>query len=1250
MIDVSNLKDTLKTLGFVAHGDIHEKVFPEIGCSLKVDFQAKRLIYPNEIKGRERNDGFDQKENFVVFECVCRLLSKGYRPEHIELEKEWHLGHDAKGGRADICVSDTNGNMLFIIECKTWGREYDKALNNTKSDGAQLFSYWQQEQSCKWLVLYASDLRSGCIAYKAPTIDCSDDANIILLSKKDKSIKLYRDAHTTSAKYEAWKETYGSQIHDDLIFSEDSVAYQIGVKPLRKKDLRDFTPDDKIVNKFEEILRHNNVSDKENAFNRLVALFICKLVDESTKSEDDEVEFQYKQGTDTYETLQDRLQRLHRDGMKKFMREKTFYISADYPERLFSTYTGSKRKQAIEDLQNTIRILKFYSNNDFTFKDVHNEELFYQNGKILVEMVQLFEKYRIVYPSKHQFLGDLFEQLLNKGFKQNEGQFFTPMPITRFIWDSLPVDRMVKSDRGNIYPKVIDYACGAGHFLTEAIEAINYFVQSDGNNAWARDHIYGIEKDYRLARVAKISLFMNGAGEGNIIFGDGLENAPDKGVENGTFDILVANPPYAVKDFKQHLQLKNNSFTLLDRIGMNGGEIETLFVERIAQLLKPQGVAAVILPSSILSNDSASYTGAREQLLQNFYIRGIAAFGSKTFGATGTNTVVMFLEKFNEPPKQIDLSADSVDAVFSGAELAEWKDKDIFEAYLTQIDVGENEYRAFLNKSLSVADLEGSKYFKMYVTAFADSADAKNLLKTKAYQQKSADEQAAVYLEKLYSYTYSIEREKLFYFSLVYQQTTVIITAPADNKAQKEFLGYDWSNRKGNEGIQIITPGGKIYDDADRVAQGTLAHSIKKSFDGMAPSFNEEQATYASVVNTKNMLDYSRVNFNKALRTSVKKAFHISSKYPLVKLASVCDLNTSKTEIHDTPDDLLVSFIDMASVSSEGFIERKVDRPYGEVRNGGYTYFAEGDFIIAKITPCMENGKCAIAEGLTNGIGFGSSEFHTFRCHASEILTKFLFLLLNQTTVRKAAEDAMTGASGHRRVPATFYEEMLIPVPPIPVQQQVIDECAKIDEEYNATRMSIETYRQKTADLFAELNAVMSTTEGNRLSLSDTEKFSVAIGKRVLDKELASNGTIPVYSANVTSPFGFIDKLLITDFSVPSVLWGIDGDWMTSYLPSDMPFYPTDHCGVLRCKTSEVNPRYLAHILEVEGRKMGFSRSYRASIDRVHGIAFTVPDISIQNNAMSKVADYEMAIKELEGSLEKIASRRSEIIRKALAE
>ena len=261
-----------------------------------------------------------------------------------------------------------------------------------------------------------------------------------------------------------------------------------------------------------------------------------------------------------------------------------------------------------------------------------------------------------------------------------------------------------------------------------------------------------------------------------------------------------------------------------------------------------------------------------------------------------------------------------------------------------------------------------------------------------------------------------------------------------------------------------------------------------------------------------------------------------------------------------------------------------------------------------------------------------------------EVLPTFVLLVLSSVVGFKTLEKMADGSSGQVELSIETIKSIKVPV-----QQEIVDACAKIDEEFNTTRMSIETYRQKIADLFAELDVVMSTG-GYKLSLSDTQKFSVAIGKRVLDKELVSNGKIPVYSANVTAPFGFIDKLLITDFSVPSVLWGIDGDWMTSYLPSDMPFYPTDHCGVLRCKTSEVNPRYLAHLLEVEGGKMGFSRSYRASIDRVQGITFTVPDISIQNNAMSKVADYEMAIKELEGSLEKIASRRSEIIRKALAE
>ena len=111
---------------------------------------------------------------------------------------------------------------------------------------------------------------------------------------------------------------------------------------------------------------------------------------------------------------------------------------------------------------------------------------------------------------------------------------------------------------------------------------------------------------------------MNGAGSGNIVFGDGLDNHKDKGITNNNFDILVANPPYSVKAFKSHLKLQDNDFEILDLISNDGGEIEVLFIERISQLLKAKGIAAVILPAPILSNTSNSYMGARESIIKNF--------------------------------------------------------------------------------------------------------------------------------------------------------------------------------------------------------------------------------------------------------------------------------------------------------------------------------------------------------------------------------------------------------------------------------------------------------------------------------------------------------------------------------------------------------------------------------------------------------------------------------------------------------
>lgn len=1231
MINQSNIKEVLAVMGFRKEpvGNFYTKKFGAFNMS--VDFDNKTLNYP---KGVVLNDkttsNFSHDENFVVFECVNRLMEKGYLPETIELEPRWRLGHDSKSsGKPDILIKNKKGDNLIIIECKTAGKEYRKEKKNTETDGGQLFSYWQQDSGIKWLALYASDWDGKEITYQSDIINCTDDANILKMSERDKDVKVFAHAKKDSDRFEAWRDTYNCQWLPDLIFSEDSQPYQIELKPLRKKDLKDFTPDDKIVNQFEEILRHNNVSDKENAFNRLVALFICKLVDEIKKQDYEEVDFQYKY-TDTYETLQDRLQRLHQQGMEEFMKEKIFYVDDGYAERLFENYTGQKRKAAIEDLKHTIRVLKFYSNNDFAFKDVHNEELFYQNGKILVEVVQLFQPYRIVYQSKHQFLGDLFEQLLNKGFKQNEGQFFTPTPITRFIWDALPLCNYISE---HDLPRIIDYACGAGHFLTEAVEAVNAIRPNEDNN-WVEKHIYGVEKDYRLARVSKVSMFMNGAGGSNIIFGDGLENYPEKGIEPHTFDILVANPPYSVNGFKRHLSLHNNAFSILKQITLEGKEIETLFVERIAQLLKPQGIAAVVLPASILSNASASYTAARGELLQNFRLHAIVAFGSKTFGATGTNTVTLFLEKYEEPPRKAEMVKDFVTVVMNNDFCDGWKDQALFDEYLKHQNISQETYRRFVGRDINWEELSADSYLKAYYDAF--KSQPISIPKTIT----TAEEEEKYRREMFYNSALETEKKKLYYFALTAGQHTLVVTAPADNKAQKEFLGYDWSNRKGDEGIKISNPGGMLYNDADRFARGTIACAIRNSFVNAQTQLPENLQQYVKWYRLVDMVKFSPTIFDIEVGTTVERIANPYGNFNTVRLGSIVkiirgitypkeaevnyptsniilpadnitinghlkikkpiylndanllteekrlhkgdifmcfssgskkhvgkscfieedteyyaggfmgilrikrnnidnhflsyllnfsgfkdllsnnskgsninnlsnkigeieiplppmstqqqivseceaedrtynecneqinylgiqkadlienisaenvstigalceEINPSRSEISNVPDDTSVSFVDMNALG-QGIIEKKVDRSLGELRKGGYTYFAEDDILIAKITPCMENGKCAIAKGLTNGLGMGSTEFHVLRVNKNMVMPEYVFALLNQDGIREEAAAHFTGSSGHRRVPIDFYKHLEIPVLALQDQQKMVEQIRKIDHQ-----------------------------------------------------------------------------------------------------------------------------------------------------------------------------------------------------------
>jgi type I restriction enzyme, S subunit len=169
----------------------------------------------------------------------------------------------------------------------------------------------------------------------------------------------------------------------------------------------------------------------------------------------------------------------------------------------------------------------------------------------------------------------------------------------------------------------------------------------------------------------------------------------------------------------------------------------------------------------------------------------------------------------------------------------------------------------------------------------------------------------------------------------------------------------------------------------------------------------------------------------------------------------ICILNPMKREVADAPDERLVSFVPMSKVDDlSGVMDASDERPIGEVKKG-YTYFAEGDVVFAKITPCMENGKSAIARDLKNGIGFGTTEFHVLR-PGPLVIAKWIHLFIRNSAFRDEAKKNMHGAAGQQRVPIDFLRETKIPIPPLDEQSRIVkrvEELIHRAEEVRRLRM-----------------------------------------------------------------------------------------------------------------------------------------------------------------------------------------------------
>lgn len=1031
------------------------------GYCIEVDFEKETFFFGGKIKiGEKDSQNITKPEDWVVLECVDRLLEKGYKPENISLEKVYPAGHGFSG-RLDVCVTREDGSEYLLIECKTFGKEFEKEFTRIKKDGGQLFTYFKFSNKADIIMLYASELNKNEIVYRNEIVKIEDD---------------YRTGDVKDF-YEKWNKL----TKDNGAFDTWVNPYNFESKALTINELVEIKQEDSsfIFNRFLEILRHNVVSDKGNAFNRIFTLFLCKIYDEKTNEEtDNELGFQWLEGVDNHRSFQLRLTDLYKNGMHEFLEKVVTDFSETEFKNRFPFLSEEQRNPIIEEF----RKLRLEKNNEFAIKDVYDEQSFNENAVVVKEIVKLLEKFKLRYTKKQQYLSDFFELLLTTGLKQESGQFFTPVPVAQFVIKSLPIDTILedklasaKIDNDSLLPYVMDYAAGSGHFLTETMHEMQRLIKQKDNKkynpsvakkirnwqddhfAWAIQYVYGIEKDYRLVKVGKVGCYLHGDGLANVIHSDGLARFkhPDyKGKlllvdkdfpqENKQFDIIVSNPPYSVSAFKNSARsfYKEADFELYNKLTDNSSEIECLFIERTKQLLKDGGVAGIILPSSILSN-SGIYTKSREIILQYFDIVGITELGSNTFMATGTNTVILFLRRRNNyESSNLKIAVANFfiilqDVTLNGIEKPITK-------YINHVWEGIvfDDYVSLLKKTPNKA-ITGHEIYK-------------------EYQKKLKAKNDAAFWKMLFEK----EAEKLYYFIIAYPQKVVLVKS-GEKDAEKRFLGYEFSNRRGSEGIHPIQRGKNIEDctqlfDPEVFDNPTKASTyIYKAFAGDY-NFPIDAAMQNNITrhNLVDMLTFDRVEFEKNISLSVKKKVKFDIIWGTNKLQLLGEIAEIKKGTSITKEKTVIGTIPVIAGGQEpAYFHNESNRNTNTITISASGAYA--GFVNYFETPIF------------------ASDCNTIISNdEKKISTKLIFLFLK--SIQKEIYCLQRGQA-QPHVYGDDLSNVKIPLPPLDIQEKIVDEIEILEANDEKAKKEIEELNQNKIKIINNLFSKSNFTEISKI-------------------------------------------------------------------------------------------------------------------------------------------------------------------------
>lgn len=1033
MTAVPNLDETvesLKALGFApAEGEEHAltRVAGPNGYRLKVTLNAtsstSRIDFGADI-AVGRPVGLGQRESIVVIECVIQLLEAGYPAKSISLEKAYRLGHKA-GGWLDVLVT-RDGRPYWMIECKTAGAEYKKFLTRLKADGGQLFTYWLQDRDVEWLTLYSSRTNADMTISRA---------NVTLPTKTF-------EGSSVDEVYRSWN---GGLSEADIFSAK---PYELQNRVLRVRDLRDMREEDsgEIFHAFEEILRRNAVSDKPNAFNKIFNLFICKVQDEEKTDPESAVEFRWSEEEDS-ELALNRLSKLYAEGLDNFLQVELPNHTLEELGDILQSLPGADRDRVLRAFSE----LKSLSNSDFSFIDVFDQTTLRKNAQVVKEVVQLIENIRIRYTHKQPFMGEFFERLLNTSVKQEQGQYFTPIPLARFVLNSLPLTQITETKRDrketNFLPYMIDYAAGAGHFLTEGMDVVGGIlnavnsktlsrsqqdnVASWSNLKWANEFVYGIEKDYRLAKTAKVACFLNGDGEANIITADGLAkfDDPDSGYvkrlvskndarDNPKFDVVVANPPYSVEDCKSKVVGGSSSFELWPRLTPSSDDIECLFAERTKQLLVTDGAAGIIFPSSIAQATGNVFADTRRILLRSFDIKGLVSLGTGAFSDANVRTTVFFMKRVDD---------NRWKNVVSGVDrfLTTWTDLTI-----------DGNFNPIATYARSVWDLSLSEYTDILRNKKTDTSE--RFILPYARYAGSLRSPIDVGTEAFWAHVLLTERSKMQYFIRTLSQKVVVANSPASLSDQKTFLGYGFKSVNGTRSM-IPTRDASTGSVISRNGQDSLSAAISANFNDALETLPANLTATTAFVSLHDLIDFKQGKFDLAIST-VPPRPEVISQYPTKMLADLVDnlggIWVGKSARRQ-PTPILRSTQfegrDVLAVGEAEIVEADED--------GLDDYLLKPGDILVERSGGSENqhvGRARLFEGSQFPVAFGNFMVRLRKRPAAEVTSEFLFHFLQHQYDTGAFAAMQRATNGFQNLDLDRFLRMRVPIIPEAEQRDAL--------------------------------------------------------------------------------------------------------------------------------------------------------------------------------------------------------------------